>query len=353
MTLNYAEQWQPNLLEVIIGDTYISPFIRSNVKWLNAKTFHFTQMSTSGYKNHTRDAGWNAGTYQQQDVPFTVMHDRDIEFMIDKADVDETNATASIQNISSIFIKTNAVPEMDAQFFSTIATKALSISGQHSSTKEVGITPETVLPYLKNIFKNKGLKQYKARGALIAYVSTHVMTCLELSKDFVRKIEITSISGLGASINTRITKYKARGALIAYVSTHVMTCLELSKDFVRKIEITSISGLGASINTRITNLDGVTLIEVIDDERFKTKFTYDNGFAAHSSSKDINVLVATPLTSMFVPKIASIYAFQPGQHTKGDGWLYQNRAFWDTFIMPNGLDNKIDSIYVDTLDASE
>ena len=105
MTLNYAEQWQPNLLEVIIGDTYISPFIRSNVKWLNAKTFHFTQMATSGYQNHTRDAGWNSGTYQQQDVPFTVMHDRDIEFMIDKADVDETNATASIQNISSIFLK--------------------------------------------------------------------------------------------------------------------------------------------------------------------------------------------------------------------------------------------------------
>lgn len=306
MTLNYAQQWQPNLLEVIIGDTYISPFIRSNVKWLNAKTFHFTQMSTSGYKNHTRDAGWNAGTYQQQDVPFTVMHDRDIEFLVDKADVDETNATASIQNISTTFIKTQAVPEMDAQFFSTVATKALSISGQNSSTKEVAITPETVLPYLKNIFKNKGLKRYKARGALIAYVSTHVMTCLELSKDFVRKIEITSISGLGASINTRIT-----------------------------------------------NLDGVTLIEVIDDERFKTKFTYDNGFAAHSSSKDINVLVATPLTSMFVPKIASIYAFQPGQHTKGDGWLYQNRAFWDTFIMPNGLDNKIDSIYVDTLDTDD
>ena len=305
MTLNYAEQWQPNLLDIIIGDTYISPFIRSNVKWLNAKTFHFTQMGTSGYKNHSREGGWNQGTYSQNDVPFTVMHDRDIEFLIDKADVDETNSTASIQNISEIFIKTQAVPEMDAQFFSTVATKALATSGQHSTTKESEITPENVLSYLKNIFKNKGLKRYKAKGALIAYVSTHVMTCLELSKDFAKVINPTSISGLGASINTRIT-----------------------------------------------NLDGVTLIEVIDDERFKTKFTYDNGFAAHSSAKDINVLVATPMTALFVPKIASIYAFKPGQHTKGDGWLYHNRAFWDTFLMPNGLDNKLDSFYVDTLDTT-
>lgn len=305
MALNYAEQWQPNLLEIIIGDSYASPFIRSNVKWLNAKTFHYTQMSTTGYQNHNRAGGWNQGQYNQTDVPFTVMHDRDIEFLVDKADVDETNATASIQNITETFLKTQAIPEMDAQFFSTVATKALATDGCHSTTKLSAITSTTVVRYLKNIFKHKGLKRYKARGALIAYVSTDVMTALELSEEFTRTISITSISGLGASINTRIT-----------------------------------------------SLDGVTLIEVIDDERFKTEFDYSNGFVPTSSAKDINVLVVTPMTTLLVPKIASVYGFAPGEHTKGDGWLYQNRSFWDTFVMPNGLDGKIDSIYVDTLDTT-
>ena len=118
--LNYAQVWEPELLEILIQGTLTSPFVTSNVKWLDAKTFHFTQMSTSGYKNHSRNGGWNSGSYAQTDIPYTLTHDRDVEFMIDKADVDETNATASIQNISRTFEKTWVVPETDALFLSLI-----------------------------------------------------------------------------------------------------------------------------------------------------------------------------------------------------------------------------------------
>ena len=54
-------------------------------------------MSVSGYKNHARTGGWNAGTITQTDKVFTVTHDRDIEFLVDKADVDETARTAAIE----------------------------------------------------------------------------------------------------------------------------------------------------------------------------------------------------------------------------------------------------------------
>ena len=46
-----------------------------------------------------------------------------------------------------------------------------------------------------------------------------------------------------------------------------------------------------------------------------------------------------------LPKISSIYYFAPGAHTKGDGWLYQNRALSDVFTFPNGKDGNIDSVY--------
>ena len=42
-----------------------------------------------------------------------------------------------------------------------------------------------------------------------------------------------------------------------------------------------------------------------------------------------------------------IYYFAPGTHTKGDGYLYQNRSFSDVFVFPNGRDGKIDSVYAD------
>ena len=78
----------------------------------------------------------------------------------------------------------------------------------------------------------------------------------------------------------------------------------------------------------------------------------EHNIAAVQGSRKINVLLASLETVKTVPKLASIYYFAPGSHTKGDGYLYQDRALWDTFIFPNGKDNKIDSIYVD-VDTTE
>ena len=301
MALNYAEVWSPDLLEIMEQESLTSPFVTTAVKWLSAKTFHFTQMSTSGYKSHSRNGGWNKGTFAQEDVPYTVSHDRDIEFLVDKADVDETNQTASIKNISETFHKTQQVPEMDAYFFSKVATEAQKLTGYHSSTALSSYTKENVYGKLKAMLNAGKLRRYVAKGALIAYVSSTIMDLLEQSTDFTRKIEMTQI---------------AEG--------------------------------GIGIETRITDIDGVTLIEVIDDERFYDKFDFTDGFApVASTSHKINVLIASPLTVKTVPKISSIYYFAPGSHTEGDGYLYQDRSLSDTFVFPNGKDNKIDSIYVD------
>lgn len=320
MALNYAEQWSPELLEILMQGTLTSPFVTSNVRWLDAKTFHFTQMSTSGYKNHSREGGWNKGTYAQTDVPYTLTHDRDVEFMVDKADVDETNATASIQNISRVFEQTWVVPETDALFFSKVAQAAQKTEGYHGSTAASTYTKAKVFGMLKDILAKGKLRRYKANGSLIMYVTSQIMDALEQSTEFTRKIEMTQI---------------AEG------------------------------GLG--IETRVTEIDGVPIMEVIDDERFYDAFDWEpegGGFAplkkveaasgveAVTGAHKINVLVACGQTCKTVPKINSIYYFEPGGHTKGDGYLYQNRSFSDVFVFPNGRDGKIDSIYVD-VDTAE
>lgn len=321
-SLNYAQTWNKDLLEILIQGTLTSPFVTSNVRWVGAKSFHFTQMSTSGYKNHDRKGGWNVGEYAQKDVPYTLTHDRDIEFLVDKADVDETNATASIHNISEVFEKTQVVPETDALFFSKIAQKAQKTEGYHSSTAASEYTKEKVYSKLKAILSKGKLRRYKAQGALIMYVTSAIMDALEQSTEFTRKIEMTQI---------------AEG------------------------------GLG--IETRVTEIDGVPIMEVIDDERFYDAFDWEpenGGFQplkkkAESSvgkgdgvtgAHKINVLVACGLTCKIVPKISSIYYFDPGAHTKGDGYLYQNRSLSDVFVFPNGRDGNIDSIYVD-VDTTE
>ena len=357
MALNYAEVWSPDLLEIMEQESLTSPFITTAVKWLNAKTFHFTQMNTSGYKSHNRNGGWNRGTYAQEDVPFTLTHDRDIEFLVDVADVDETNKTASIKNISKTFHKTQQVPEMDAYFFSKVATEALKLEKYHSETAESTWTKENVFGKLKSMLSAGKLRRYVKNGSLICYVRSFIMDLLEQSTDFTRKIEMTQI---------------AEG--------------------------------GIGIETRVTDIDGVTLMEVIDDERFYDKFDFTDGFLpvakvettykastdssvvpgktyytesggqytvvaeptgnpssssyyevdkeGTTGSRRINVLIASLLTVKTVPKIANIYYFEPGGHTEGDGYLYQDHSLSDTFVFPNGKDNKIDSIYVD-VDTTE
>lgn len=123
--VNYAERWEPELLEIFMQESLISPFITNNVRFMeDGKTFHFTQMSTTGFKSHSRNGGWNRGSFTQTDVPFTLKHDRDISFLVDKADVSESNATASIQNIAKVFTRTQSTPEKNALFFSKCAALA-------------------------------------------------------------------------------------------------------------------------------------------------------------------------------------------------------------------------------------
>ena len=203
--LNYAQVWEPELLEILMQGALTSPFVTTNVRWLDAKTFHFTQMSTSGYKNHNRNGGWNKGNYVQKDVPFTVTHDRDISFLVDKADVDETNATASIQNISRTFEQTQVVPETDALFFSKVAQAAQKEEGYHSTTAIAAYTKAKVFGMLKDILAKGKLRRYKANGSLVMYVSSAIMDALEQSTEFTRKIELTQIAEGGIGIETRVT----------------------------------------------------------------------------------------------------------------------------------------------------
>lgn len=300
-SFNYASQWATELMQTIIQGTLCSPFIAEKVNWLNAKTFQFPILNTTGYKDHSRNGGWNRGNATKKDIPYTLYHDRDVEFLVDVADVDETNQVASIQNISQRFIDTQANPEIDAEFFSKVAEIAIA-NDLHVGYELSTWTAENVFERLKTMLKAGKLRVYKQRGSLIMYVRSDIMDLLEKATNFTRKIEMTQVAD---------------------------------------------GGMG--LETRVTEIDGVPLMEVIDDERFYTAFNFnpaDGGFEPAADAKQLSVLIASTEMVKKVPKINSIYFFAPGQHTEGDGYLYQNRAYSGTFVFPNGKDEQIDSIYV-------
>lgn len=295
--INYAEQWSDELLQIIDDGAYSSPFLTPNerVKWLGAKTFHFTKMDVSGFKPHSRDGGYNRGSIVQEDKEFTLEHDRDIEFFVDVADVDESKQTANLQNVSRVFTQKHSAPETDARFFERVAKAAIADGYYETMT---GFTAANTYSRLVKMFQRKELKKYRAMGGLIAYVSGEIMNNLENSTEVTKTLDIKTMS-----INEK-----------------------------------------QGIETRIAFINGVTIIEVVDDTRFYTSFDYADGFVGNGSK--INVCIAHPSMVKTVVKFNNIKLFANGTHTEGDGDLYQRRDLWDTFVFPNGLDGKCDAVYV-------
>ena len=295
--MNYAEQWSDELLQIIDDGTYSSPFLTpaERVKWTGAKTFHFTRMDVSGFKNHSRDGGYNRGSVIEEDKDFTLEHDRDVEFFVDAADIDETKQTANIQNVSRVFTQRHSAPETDARFFERVAKAAIADGFYETMT---GFTAGNTYSRLVKMFQRKELKKYRAMGGLIAYVSGEIMDYLESSTEITKTLDIKT-----QSINEK-----------------------------------------QGIETRIATINGVTIIEVVDDTRFNTSFDYSDGFVGNGSK--INVCIAHPSMVKTVNKISSIKFWANGTHTEGDGDLYQRREYWDTFVFPNGLDGKCDAVYV-------
>ena len=295
-TINYASKYERKLIDTFIEGSYVAPFITTN----DAKNFHFTTLTTGGYKTHSLNGGWNRQPIVEADKVFTVSQDRDVEFFLDQREVDESNKTATVENVSNTFEKTQAVPEKDAYFFSKVTSVATTNS----------------------------LKTSTARNT---YTSGNIYTKI-------------------VQFIANVRRYRNKG-LIVYLAPELMDLLALSTELTHNMEVTTIVQGGKAIQTRITSIDGVPIVEVIDDDRFYSEFDFSDGYKPKTGAYKINMLACTPLTTKMVPKIASIYFFAPGEHTDGDGYLYQNRAHYDTFVFPNGKDGNIDSIYVD-LDTS-
>ena len=237
------------------------------------KSFTLTTISTSGLKPHSRNKGFNEGSAENAKKVYTMGQDRDIEFYVDTQDVDETNQDLAVGNISKVFIQDHVQPEIDAYRFATLAAGA-----GHSVTET--LTVDNVYTQLK--------------AALLP----------------VRKFGAQNIVG--------------------FVSSEVMDFLERSKEFTRTITNQQV-GVTA-LESRVTSLDGVQLVEVWDDTRFKSAYDFTDGYTPKEDAKDINFILVAKQSVIPVVKENTIFLFAPGQHTEGDGYLYQNRLYHDLFI---------------------
>ena len=86
------------------------------------------------------------------------------------------------------------------------------------------------------------------------------------------------------------------------------------------------------------NIIGFVSSEVMDflerskDTRFKSDYDFSDGYVPAEDAADINFILVAKQAVIPVVKENAIFLFAPGQHTQGDGYLYQNRLYHDLFI---------------------
>lgn len=143
--LQYVTQFETRIREMYGHELISNALFQSNpdINIRGAKEIKLLKMTVSGYKDHTRGAlGFNTGNYSNDFEVKTLDHDRDIEFVADSMDVDETNQIVAIANIHRRFESTQAIPELACYTFSKLYAEAERVGAE---IKHVTITAANVL----------------------------------------------------------------------------------------------------------------------------------------------------------------------------------------------------------------
>jgi hypothetical protein len=235
-------------------------------------------MALSGYKDHSRTPGFNAGSMSNDWEVKKLSHDRDIEFFVDPMDIDETNLTLSVANIQNTFETEQAIPEKDSYRFSKLHAELITYNGS---------------------------------------INTDIIDAANFLEIFDE--EMSKMDEAGVPEEGRIL----------YVTPTMRKIIKNADGIDRMISVNTPS----NINRKVHSLDDVA-IKMVPASRMKTKYDFTDGCVAAADAKQINFILVHPSAVVCRDKYSYIKLFTPGTDSRtADGYLYQNRCYGDLFLL--------------------
>lgn len=284
-TVNYVTTFEKELVEQYKRESFTADLLTPNIKFINANTVKLPFISVGGYKDHNRNADFNRQGLSNDFIVKTLKHDRDVEFRVDSMDVDETNLALSVANISATFEKEQAIPETDSYVFSKLYADYVSpsIGNKESALDKTELNVNNIL----ETFDTWMLEMTEAEVPLEGRVLYVTPTVNKLLKNALKR-ELNATEGV--------------------------------------------------VDRAVTSLDKVTIKEVVSS-RLKTAFNFENGCKPAASAKQINAILVHPSCVLYAKKHSYIHMFTPGSDSRAaDAYLYQNRAYWDAFLIERRVD---------------
>lgn len=256
-----------------------------NVRFVNAQTIKLPRMSVSGYKDHTRTAGFNAGSLSNDWEAKKLEFDRDIEFFIDPMDIDETNLTLSVANIQNTFETEQAIPEKDCYRFSKLHSELTTYGGR---------------------------------------ITTDALEAANFLNWFDSEMALMDEAGVPEE------------GRILYVTPTMNKTVKEAEGIERSIIVAGNAQMG--INRKVHSLDDVT-IKMVPAARMKTVYDFTEGFVTGEGAKQINCILIHTSCVVCRDKYSYIKLITPGTDSRtADGYLYQNRNFGDLFMLEKKVD---------------
>ena len=283
----YAETFTNLLQQKYAKELCSDDLTKSNpqVTFINAQTIKLPRMAVSGYKDHTRTPGFNAGTLSNDWEPKKLSHDRDVEFFIDPMDIDETNLTLSVANIQNTFETEQAIPEKDCYRFSKLYSE---------------------------------LNTHKAGN--INTTAITVANFLDVFDDLMEAMDEAGVPEEGR---------------ILYLTPKMMKIAKKADGIQRTIDV---SGSSNVVNRKVHNLDDV-ILKSVPSSRMKTAYDFTEGCKPAGSAKQINMILIHTSCVVCRDKYSYIKLFTPGTDSRtADGYIYQNRCYGDLFLLEKKAD---------------
>ena len=281
-TINYAETYSNQLRELYGQESVSDALYHSNIdiQITGAKNLKIPKLSVSGYKDHTRASlGFNQGSYENDYETKTLDHDRDIEFVIDPMDFDETDTVVSLANVQNRFDRTQAIPELDCYTFSKLYTEAVRVGAQ---------------------------------------VKTSALTAANILSDF--DDNLAALEDIGVPLDR----------LVLFCTSGYKKLLKNAEGIQRTLDIKN----GGGIDRRVHTIDDIGTIVTVPSARFKTAYNFTNGCVPAEGAKAIDYILIDPEAQVSRVKYSYIHLFAPGSDSRtSDNYLYQNRRYNGTFAI--------------------
>lgn len=292
-TINLVTKFVPIMDEVYKREsvTSILDTANSNIQWIGANAVKVFKFAANGLGTYSRANGFVTGDLSATWETLTLTQDRGRSFHLDVMDNEETLGM-TLAGLTSQFIRTETVPEIDAYRFSKYA----------SASNILAATP-----------------------ANLANVSDIV----------------AAIDAADTAMSNEEVPHEGR---ILFVSEE---CYAALKEKITRF----IENAEGNVNREVEVFDGMRVIRV-PKARFNTAITLLDGTSTNqtaggyvvpaSTSYPINFMIVHPSAVVQVVKHVVPRLFAPQQNLNADAWKYDYRIYHDCWV----LDNKVKGIYL-------